>query len=155
MPIQHVKGDIFATDANFILHQVNCRGVMGGGVALQVRQKYPEVFAAYHNFCEEHRTNPAEMLGHAQLCRIEDDRYIINLFAQKDFGYDGRCYTDYDALRTALHRVGVHARQLGMSIAIPYLMACHRGGGDWTVVSGIIEEELGDCDVTLYEYTAG
>ena len=155
MPIKHIKGDIFTTDANLILHRVNCQGVMGGGVALQVRQKYPQVYEAYHAFCEEHKTNPAEMLGHAQLCRINDEQRIINLFAQKDFGYDGQCYTDYDALRTALNMVGTHARKFHLSIAIPYLMACHRGGGDWAVVSKIIEEELADCDVTLYEYTAG
>ena len=40
-------------------------------------------------------------------------------------------------------------------IAIPYLMGCHRGGGDWEIVSKMIEEELAGCDVTYYRYTAG
>lgn len=39
--IKHIKGDIFQSGADVILHQVNCQGVMGSGVAKQVREKYP------------------------------------------------------------------------------------------------------------------
>lgn len=41
--IKHIKGDIFQSSADVILHQVNCQGVMGSGVAKQVREKYPDV----------------------------------------------------------------------------------------------------------------
>lgn len=36
-------------------------------------------------------------------------------------------------------------------IAMPYRIICDRGGGDWNTVYRIIEEELGDYDVALYE----
>lgn len=78
---------------------------------------------------------------------------IINLFAQDKYGYDGRCYTDYDALRKCLETV--NKQFAGKRVAMPYLMACHRGGGDWSVVSKMIEDTLTDCDVTLYEYFGG
>lgn len=155
MPIQHIKGDIFTSDANLILHQVNCQGVMGGGVALQVRQKYPEVYSAYKALCDQHSDDRSTLLGDQLYCKINDSQRIVNLFAQENFGYDGQCYTDYDALRYALSKVGWFARRKNFSIAIPYLMGCHRGGGDWNIVYKMIEEELAGCDVTLYEYTAG
>lgn len=42
--LKHIKGDIFKSNADAILHQVNCQGVMNSGVAKQVREKYPIVF---------------------------------------------------------------------------------------------------------------
>lgn len=45
--LKHIKGDIFESGAQVILHQVNCQGVMGSGVAKQVREKYPIVFEYY------------------------------------------------------------------------------------------------------------
>lgn len=148
--MKHVKGDIFQSGADVILHQVNCQGVMGSGVAKQVREKYPDVFAEYKEICERYKDDKEILLGHALFVQCDDDVWIANLFSQKDFGYDGSCYTSYDALRECLVRV--NQRFTGCSVAIPYRMACHRGGGDWDIVSKMIEVTLKDCDVTLYEY---
>lgn len=150
MAISFIQGDLFTTDAELILHQVNCRGVMGSGVALGVRQQYPQVFEAYSALCAIHKPTPAELLGTVQFCDIGGGQMVVNLFAQKDFGYDGKCYTDYDALRTALCKVAGYARRQQLTVALPYRMACHRGGGDWSVVSAIIEEEFADVDVLIY-----
>ena len=49
--IRVIDGDLFTTDARFIVHQVNCKGVMGSGVAKQVRNKYPHVFVEYKKAC--------------------------------------------------------------------------------------------------------
>lgn len=154
--IKKVVGDIFDCDADVILHQVNCQGVMGSGVAKQVKEKFPEVFNAYITLCNSYRRNDNRcvLLGYSQCVQIHNcDRYIVNLFAQENYGYDGNCYTDYEALKECLR--SVNSQFVGKKIAIPYLMACHRGGGDWSVVSKMIEETLTDCDVTLYEYCGG
>lgn len=46
--IRIVDGDLFAArDVDIIAHQVNCQGVMGSGVALQVRKLFPDVFDGY------------------------------------------------------------------------------------------------------------
>ena len=37
--IEHIKCDIFESGADAILHQVNCQGVMGSGIAKQVKEK--------------------------------------------------------------------------------------------------------------------
>lgn len=167
--IKIVDGDIFQSKADAILHQVNCQGVMGSGVAKQVREKYPVVFQWYKLRCDEDKKVrercgliKSTLLGLAQICYKEDylvgdpnmdTQAIVNLFAQDKYGYDGQCYTDYDALRKCLEYVNRIFK--GRSVAIPYLMACHRGGGDWDKVSKMIEETLSDCDVTFYRYTAG
>lgn len=146
--MRHVKGDIFDSNADAILHQVNCMGVMGSGVAKQVRKKYPLVYESYKSYCDERGAEG--VFNTIQICPIGAGRHIVNLFAQLRFGYDGKCYTEYDVLRNCLKMVNEYFA--GKSVAIPYLMGCHRGGGDWGVVSKMIEATLVDCDVTLYEY---
>lgn len=149
MAIKHVKGDIFESGADVILHQVNCKGVMGSGVAKQVKEKYPDVYLEYLCWCR----NPimkGKLLGRIQIFDICDSKTIVNMFAQDEFGRGGRCYTNYDALKSCLEQVNTHFA--GCTVAIPYKMSCDRGGGDWSIVSKMIEETLADCDVTLYEY---
>lgn len=155
--VKHVTGDIFTSGADYILHQVNCQGVMGSGVAKQVREKYPAVFEAYRNLCLAHTSGALNVLGYAQVVPNDNgSQCIVNLFAQEKFGYDGKCYTSYTALRQSLRTVREWVEhQPGATIAIPYLMSCHRGGGNWDTVLQIITEELGDLNVTLWEYNGG
>ena len=167
--MKHVIGNIFESGADIILHQVNCQGVMGSGIAKQVRELFPEVFHQYKLLCDCDKKvkdccglSHSTLLGSIQVVYAkereidgsrEDPQEIVNLFAQDNYGYDGRCYTDYDALRRCLEKV--NKQFAGKRVAIPYLMACHRGGGDWSIVSKMIDETLVDCDVTLYEYRGG
>lgn len=144
--VHTVDGDIFKSNADVIVHQVNCQGVMGSGVAKQVREKYPNVFEAYQKRCRD-TLNP---LGHTLCVEAPDGTVIANLFAQNKYGYDGKRYTDYEALGECLKEL--RAECLGKVVAIPYLMSCARGGGDWDKVSKMIEESLAGCDVTYYRY---
>ena len=149
-----VEGDIFESGADAILHQVNCQGVMGSGVAKQVRDRYPWVFAEYRDRCFPFKMGikkTSDLLGRIQPVYINETQKIVNLFAQDHFGYDGKCYTDYDSLKECLRVVDILFA--GGTVAIPYLMGCHRGGGDWEIVSKMIEDTLQDCNVTLYKYT--
>ena len=45
--IEFKTGDIFESDAEALVNAVNCVGVMGRGIALQFKNKYPENFKAY------------------------------------------------------------------------------------------------------------
>ena len=147
-----IEKDISLSDADVIVHQVNCQGIMGSGVAFQVRQKFPDVYKQYRNYCCRYE-NTTDMLGHIQTICVGKDpvRYIVNLFAQDRIGARGEQYTDYDSLRKCLTQVNVRFK--GKRIAVPYLMSCCRGGGDWGIVSNMITDTLSDCDVTFYKYT--
>lgn len=154
--IEHVKCNVFDSGADAILHQVNCHGVMGSGVAKQVRLKYPRVYSTYKKACAAKENSKKDLLGLAQVVSIGDGKSIVNLFAQENFGYDGTCYTDYDALRTCL--TSVKSNFSGRFIALPHLMGCHRGGGDWEKVHQMIEEIFDDdCGtrVMICEYDGG
>lgn len=159
MATKTVYGDVLDSDANAILHQVNCRGVMGSGLARQVKDRYPHVFEGYAKLCKDCDYNPEKLLGTSYAVRLNErllfsgedirqSRFIVNLFAQDGYGY-GKCFTDYEALRLCLYKVDIAFR--GMRVAIPYKMSCCRGGGNWDVVYRIIEEELKDCEVEIYK----
>ena len=80
--MQFVKGDVLACEADVVLHQVNCLGVMGAGVAKQVREKYPVVFKVYKALCDANSHCRQRLLGYAQFVRVDGNRCIVNLFAQ-------------------------------------------------------------------------
>ena len=152
--IKHIKCDIFESGADVILHQVNCQGIMGSGIAKQVKAKYPNVFLSYKKICDGF-SDKKKLLGMGQCVRTDDGKFIVNLFAQENFGYDGKCYTDYKALKKCLEQVRDYPMFDEQIIAIPYLMGCHRGGGDWNVVYKMIEEVFKDNDVLICEYNGG
>ena len=74
------EGNVFDSDADIICHQVNCRSVMGSGVAKEVRERYPEVYYAYLDRCYNAITNHNHtLLGTAQFVKVSDNRCIVNL----------------------------------------------------------------------------
>ena len=146
--IKHIKCDIFESGADVILHQVNCQGVMGSGVAKQVREKFPNVYKSYKTMCDGMKDR-THLLGMAQCVRVNSGQYIVNLFAQDNYGYDGKCYTDYKALKKCLQGVRNYPMFDNQTVAIPYKIGCDRGGGDWNVVYKMIEDVFSDSDMTV------
>ena len=153
--IKHIKCDIFESGADVICHQVNCQGAMNSGIAKQVRERYPWVYAHYKRLCNTYRSDREKLLGFVQSTFINENTEIINLYTQLNYGYDSACYTNYNALKVALHYLA--ATRHKQIIAIPYLMGCCRGGGDWNVVYKMIEEAFtdSDCEVLICEYNGG
>lgn len=140
-----VQGDLLDAPIKYIAHQVNCQGVMGGGVALQIKHRYPKVFDEYKEFIKDYREcNLNEPpLGIAQICDIPDDtnmglkRCIVNIFGQDQYGR-GKQFTDYDAVYSAFE--DFHDMLIAdygatwesqVPVAIPYMIGCGLGGGDW------------------------
>lgn len=155
--IKHIQCDIFESGADLILHQVNCQGVMGSGVAKQVHKKFPGVYNAYKTLCDM-APNRAQLLGKVQQVRLlTSGKFIANLFAQENYGRGGKCYTDYDALKKCLQTVRNYPMFDKQTIAIPYLMGCDRGGGNWDIVYKMIEDIFSDSDMTVLicEYNGG
>ena len=138
-----------------ILHQVNCQGVMGSGIAKEIRETYPNVFEKYMDLCDDNKDAglpSAALLGKVQLVPVSDTLYVANLFGQNFYGRDGKRYTSYDALDGALEKLSVDLLDRGLAGANchhPYI-GCGLGGGRWAVVEGLIITHLG-VHTTLWE----
>ena len=160
--VKHVYGDLLEGDVDIIAHQVNCQGVMGSGVARQIRAAYPGVFRMYRKVCTDHKnvfSTTSQMLGMNQYVHVSYNKrpfVVANLFAQDHYGRDGRPYTDYNALRQCLlglRRYVTEVLPTGARIGMPYKIGCGRGGGDWeNVVYPCIVEIFDGMDLTLFEY---
>ena len=147
------EGNVFDSDADIICHQVNCQGVMGSGVAKEVRERYPKVYEEYHTYCESNKDYPARMLGVAQIVPIDEkgSRWLVNCFGQNGYGYDGKQYTSVGALMEAFQEVYKFARMTGAKVAMPYKIGCCRGGANWALVKKIIDVTFKDVDVELWK----
>lgn len=154
--MNHQKGNLVSyVRRGVILQQVNAQGVMGSGIAKDIRERWPAVWEAYSAEVQPPRSvspgRGAEHLGKVIPVQVEPDLWVYNLVGQQFYGRDERRYTSYDALDTALARAGQIARLTGLfhyDFHHPY-MGCGLGGGYWPVVAALIEHHIGP-DTTLW-----
>lgn len=133
------------SEVDVICHQVNCQGVMGAGLALQIRKAYPNVFKTYESFCRNKNMQGKSPLGGCLMVYTDKTRskIVANLFGQEYYSRHNQ-ETNYNALREAIHSLSNNSflRENKMSIGFPYMIGCGLGGGDWNTVLSIIEEEM-------------
>jgi len=145
MGIKYVKGDLLNAEQTFIVHQVNCQGVMGSGIAKSIRHRFPTVYAEYKAYCMDFGVS-SDMLGYIQIIEVNGIE-VCNLFSQDRYFPRGQKHTSYDALFDGFE--SIKSLHVG-DIAMPKI-GCGLGGGDWKIVSAIIESVFDDRDVYIYE----
>ena len=158
--IKEVNGNLLTYPGIQVIgHQTNCLGAFGKGFALQVKQKYPYVYETYNKYCKS-QSDAHNLLGTIQVLKIEDGKYIANLFGEYSFCESIAAYeeggkprhTDYDALKECLHRLHTWMVLNDIkTVGVPNLIGCGLAGGSKTIVRQLIEDEFGDDeDITLY-----
>lgn len=145
--IEYIKGDLFAESHKIIAHGVNCHGVMGSGIAKIIREKWPEVYDDYHQFCQ--LRDPYRYLGFVRASPANDGTLILNCFTQEKYGKDGLRYISYDAVDDCFERINDVLHRFEY-IAMPKIGA-GLGGGHWPVIESIINHRLKDHKVKVYE----
>ncbi len=159
--IKIIEGNIVDAQTDYIIHQVNCQGEMNTGVAKALRDFDESIYIHYRYMCEVYKFDPTSLLGTYDQYDIKNGaQTVLSLFAQNNYGYDGKQYTDVKAFQDGLKSISqqipiywfdVDNRPHKTSIALPYKIGCGRGGADWEVVYKIIEEELGSFKVELWK----
>ena len=150
--IEHKTGDMFGEDVDALVNSVNCMGVMGRGIALQFKKRFPENFKDYAKACKRNEVTPGRMFVHetGQL----SPRYIVNFPTKRHWRSKSRM-EDIEAGLDALVRE-IQERDI-RSIAIPPLGST-LGGLRWEDVRPRIEAALSgldDVEVTLFEPGGG
>lgn len=136
MSVTLTSGDLLKAEADAIVNTVNCVGIMGKGIALQFKKKWPENFKAYEKACRAGQVRPGKMFVH-DLGRLAGKPYFIINFPTKDH-WRGKSELSFieDGLKDLVCVVEAHGIR---SIAIPPL-GCGNGGLDWEVVRPMIEK---------------
>jgi O-acetyl-ADP-ribose deacetylase (regulator of RNase III) len=152
--IKYLQGNLLNSTAAVIGHQTNCKGVMGGGVAKQIKAKWPIVFTAYSDFCFNKACIAGSNvhLGKCQLVPISVNRFVANLFGQDDHNATIR-QTNYEAIYTALEALSNSMKELNLhTVAFPYKLSSGLAGAEWTIIEAMIKFLFKDFDVEIWEY---
>lgn len=139
-----VNGNILNCKEDIIVHQVNVQGIMGGGVARQLADQFKGLEEEYSEYCKLYNNNYNQLKG--QLFKIMlEGKFIMNMFSQKE-NFD----TDYKMMEIALKEIKKYAKELNLTVCMPYGIGCGIANGDWNIVYKIIEKVFSDYNVTLY-----
>jgi O-acetyl-ADP-ribose deacetylase (regulator of RNase III) len=144
--IKTIKGNLLENVKHGVIVQgCNAQGVMGSGIALQIKQKYPLAFRLY---LEQYNLNKSLELGRIVVApvKISNDSttnlYVINGITQQFYGRDGKRYVDYDAVKSVFEKVNQFALEKNIrDIHFP-LIGAGLGGGDWSIIEKLIDDSL-------------
>jgi O-acetyl-ADP-ribose deacetylase (regulator of RNase III) len=147
--ITYKTGDIFKEDADAIVNTVNCVGVMGRGIALQFKKRFPENFEVYEAACKRNEVVPGKMFVH-ETGSLIGSKYVINFPTKRHW----RGASRMEDIESGLQDLAAVITSLKItSIALPPL-GCGLGGLDWNEVRARIENalsHLSDVKVIIFE----
>lgn len=138
--VKEIKGNLL-NQKGVLLHQVNCLGSMGAGIAKQIGKRFPKVDKEYKKMCANER-NKKDLLGKIQYVEVDEDVIFANSFSQ--YHYSARSkQTVEELLIKNIRKAHEYAESKGLKLHIPYLVGCGLGGGDWNkVYDGIKDLDL-------------
>ncbi len=137
--ITYKQGDLLSVKEGIIAHGCNAQGVMGAGVAKQVRSLYPK---AYDEYAKMPKT-----LGSVGYVQVTDTLVIANCITQQNYGSDKNVrYVDYRAIELVFRQLGmlmegnIHIPKIGAGLA----------NGDWSIISALIEKNAPKSNITVW-----
>jgi O-acetyl-ADP-ribose deacetylase (regulator of RNase III) len=141
--IKYQRGDIFDSKAHVIVNTVNCEGVMGKGLALAFKERYPAMFAVYQQDCKTRKLR----IGRPTLYKASTP-WILN-FPTKDHW---RPPSKLEYLEKGLEYLAANYQKAGIqSIAFPKLGA-QNGKLSWDDVGPLMAKYLSQLDIDVYVY---
>ena len=142
------KGNIFQSEKQTIVNTINCVGVMGKGVALGFRLRYPEMYEKYRQFCKEKQITIGKLWLYKPTA--VNSQWILNFPTKFHWKYPSKI----EYIEAGLQKfVGSYKERGITSIAFP-LLGTHNGGLDKIEVLNLMHSYLGKCDIPIeiYEY---
>ena len=137
-------GDMFTSRAQALVNTVNCVGVMGKGVALEFKKRFPAMFEDYFARCERKQVR----LGEPYLYRDLTGAMVVN-FPTKDHWRSPSRLAD---IESGLDYFVQHVSAWGItSVAFPPL-GCGNGGLEWTEVGPLMYRKLANLNTDVEVY---
>lgn len=137
--IEFVTGNIFDYDADIRVNTVNCVGIMGAGIALAFKDRYPEMFVDYVNACKRNQVQPGKphVWEHSDLI---SKCTIINFPTKIHW----KNPSEYTYIESGLIWLRQFLENRGNSIVTLPALGCGHGGLAWDIVKELIIKYLGD-----------
>jgi O-acetyl-ADP-ribose deacetylase (regulator of RNase III) len=146
MSYKEIRGNIFNSKAHAIGNTVNCVGVMGKGIALEFRRRFPNMFLSYRMDCENKKLLPGRVYYYPT-----DKRFILNITTKDDWKYPSKL----EWVESALEQLTKEYWQKDIkSLALP-LLGAESGKLDETKVKQLMRsylQNLSDIDIEVYDF---
>ena len=147
--IKEIQTDIFNFKTDAICHSTNCMLKFGTGIALTIKEKYPEVYDA------DYRTKHGDInklgkilsitLNHGRIHKV-----CFNCYTQYNYGREKR-QVDYEAFYKCMEKVKFQCEKLGLkTLSIPWKISCQNAGGSWLVIKSMIDDVFGASDLEVF-----
>ena len=137
-------GDILKSNAQTLINTVNCVGVMGKGIALEFKNRFPEMYEDYVGRCHRGEIKPGIPYVYQTLFPPQ----IVN-FPTKDHW---KSLSKVSDIERGLQCLAEHYQDWGItSLAIPPL-GCGNGQLDWRIVGPLIYRFAKSLDIPVEIY---
>lgn len=140
--IKYYEGTVFNTPAKTIVNTVNCVGVMGAGIALEFKLRFPQMYEDYKEKCNKNLVR----IGRPYIYSHSDDLWILNFPTKKHW----RNKSEIEWIEAGLKYFSNNYSKVEIkSVAFPKL-GTNNGGLDWKDVKDLMEKYLSDLDIDIY-----
>jgi len=149
--IRFLTGNLFDSNAEAFVNTVNTQGVMGKGIALQFKERFPQNARAYIKACKEGAVAVGKLFITKEKGLYQNEKTIINFPTKTTW----RKPSEYSYIEEGLKELveTIKERQI-LSIAIPPLGAGN-GGLNWVRVKQLIVQYLTPLNAKIYVYEPG
>ncbi|HCT64530.1 MAG TPA: Appr-1-p processing protein [Lachnospiraceae bacterium] len=141
--LKYYEGTVFNSNAKTLVNTVNCFGVMGAGIALEFKLRYPEMFIKYQEMCK----NGEYKVGRPKLHKLEEIQ-ILNFPTKNHW----KAPSKLEWIEEGMKYFSLNYKEANInSIAFPKL-GTSNGGLKWDTVKPIMEKYLGeleDIEITI------
>jgi O-acetyl-ADP-ribose deacetylase (regulator of RNase III)/uncharacterized protein YwgA len=139
-----VDGDLFESKAQTLINTVNTVGVMGKGVALEFKKRFPEMYQDYVRRCERGEVK----LGRPYLFKQLVQPWVLNFPTKGHW----RAVSRLSDIEAGLHYLKRHYKEWGItSLAAPPL-GCGNGGLEWRIVGPTLYRHFSTFDIPVEMY---
>jgi len=146
--ITYVTGDLLGATQKVLIHGCNNHGIMGSGIARQIRARWPNVYEVYNLRYRAFGLDLGDIVPVATL----DGKIVVNCITQNGFGRDGSRYVNYDAVEQCIIKINERVADWEVSeVALPRIGA-GLGGGDWNIIEGIITKNAKSFMPIVYDF---
>ena len=136
---KQIKGDVTEPigDGNKIIaHCTNNIFVMGAGVALAIKRKWPVVYKKYKEW-----RNQSPQLGDVQFIKVGPEIAVANILGQEGIGFtNGVAPVRYEAIDKSFKTIAETAKKHSASVHLSYLICCGLAGGEWNKIEEMIKD---------------
>ena len=150
--ITFTQGNLLEADVEAAVNTVNTVGIMGKGIALMFKERFPRNFEAYAHACENKKVRIGKMFLNENR-EFFGPKWIVNFPTKTHW----RANTQLEWIEQGLQDlVRVIKEKNIRSIAIPPL-GCGHGGLNWDEVRPLVVaalEKVEDLEAVVYEPTA-